>query len=199
MRHPPLSPATTAAVSFATALVCILAIILIVLFFLRGGLFGTLNDIANALVGLGSGFLAWMLFTQFPPGSRVLGLLAFAVAVLGAGVVVLGTELVIFHITSWVLAGWYTAVGNALIGIWLAAFSYFAQREMTLPGGLASFGLVTGLLMAVGFIALLGILLRTDSMASMPWILNLSYVGFFGTYILFPIWAIWLGGNLLTK
>ena len=193
------SPATTGIVAVATGIVVILAIVLVVLFFARGGPFGTFNDICNGLAGVLSGLLAWLLFMQFPARSPSAGLLAFALAVVGAGLVVVGTDLVIFRITGWVLAGWYTAAGNALIGVWLALFCYSRQSSTTLPVGLGTFGLITGLLMAAGLFAIPGIIARIDSMASLPWFLIVSYLGFLGAYILFPVWAIWLGRTLLVK
>lgn len=190
---------STGGVAVATGIVLILAIVLILLFFTLGEPFGTLNDLANGLAGILCGLLAWMLFAQHPAKSSLLSELALALAVIGAGVVVVGTVLVVFKVTGWVLAAWYTAVGNALIGIWLAAFSYSAGRSLILPGSLPAFGLITGLLMVTGFFAVPGILARIDSMASLPWYLNLSYVEYLGTYILFPAWAIWLGRTLLVK
>jgi len=43
-----------------------------------------------------------------------------------------------------------------------------------------------------------GIIAGIDSM-DMPWYLYIAFFGYLGTYILYPIWTIWLGRNLLLK
>ncbi len=145
------------------------------------------------------GLLAWILHTHYPSESPLLSELTLVLALIGALIVVAGTVLVVFKFTGWVLAGFYTAVGNASIGIWLVAFVYAVQRTGMLSGHFLTFGTIAGLLMAVGIVSVVGIIARVDSMESLPWYLNLGYLGFLGTYILFPIWAIWLGRNLLTR
>jgi hypothetical protein len=199
MTESTVSSATTGWIAVAAGIACVLAVILIVLFFTLGEPFGTLNDLTNGLAGILCGLLAWVLYTHFPSKSPLLSQLSVVLAVIGALIAVAGTVLVVFNITGWVLAGFYTAVGNALIGIWLAAFGYAVQRTVSLPGQLFTFGTIAGLLMAVGIVAVAGIIARVDSMESLPWYLNLGYLGFFGTYILFPVWAIWLGHSLLKR
>jgi hypothetical protein len=107
--------------------------------------------------------------------------------------------LVILKFTGFVLAGWYTGVGNALIGLWLVAFCFSIQNGIGFSNNLITFGLVVGLVMAMGLLGIFGIFAGIDSMESLPWYLNIGYLGFFGTYILYPIWTIILGRNLLIK
>jgi hypothetical protein len=33
----------------------------------------------------------------------------------------------------------------------------------------------------------------------MPWYLYVAFLGWLGTYIMYPVWTIWLGRNLLLK
>ena len=185
--------------ALATAIASILATILIFLFYAVGGPFGTLNDIFNGVAGILSAVLAWMLFSKFRLNSSILHRAVLIFALIGALVVMIGSILIIFDFTGWVLAGWYTTVGYALIGIWLLAFSYFMRHIDMFPHNLSTFGLFVGGIMAVGIIAISGILMGIDSTEYTPGYLNLGYMGYLGTYFLYPVWSIWLGRILLAR
>ena len=185
--------------AIAASIAGILALVFIVLFFTVGEPFGTINDVFNGLFAIASGILAWRLYVEYHARSPFISQIALALALIGVVVAVIGSILVIFKFTGWVLAGFYTGVGDALIGVWLAILCYSMLCNNTLSHSLITFGLVVGVLMAIGLISITGIILKIDSMDSMPWYLNLGYIGFFGTYILYPIWAIWLGRVLLSK
>jgi hypothetical protein len=81
-----------------------------------GGPFGTINDVANAVVGVLSVVLAWV--TRNPHSVRVVHL-ALGAAVVGGVLMVLGLILVIFEVTGYYLAGLVSALGAGLIGAWL--------------------------------------------------------------------------------
>jgi hypothetical protein len=185
-------------VALATGIAGFLATILIILFYTVGGSFGTLNDIFNGVAGLLSGVLAWTLRPAFHLNSSTRWAMPLLAAI-GAIVVVIGSILIIFDITGWVLAGWYTTFGSALIGIWLLAFSYSTRRVKTLPQHLSTLGLIAGSLMAVGVIVIPAIVMGIDSTESTPWYISLGYSGFLGTYLLYPAWAVWLGRTLLSQ
>jgi len=110
------------------------AIVLLVVYYAVGGPFGTLNDLANALVGLLSAVLAAQ--------SARLGVPAAAVAAAGAGgaVMVVGSWLVVTGRAGWVLAGLVSAVGAALVGAWLLALNVVVARNGMLPRGLTRLG-----------------------------------------------------------
>jgi hypothetical protein len=120
-------------------------------------------------------------------------------AAIGAIVVVIGSILIIFDITGWVLAGWYTALGNAMIGIWLLTFNQQARQNQMVPSNLSMLGTVAGWLMAIGIIVIPAIVMGIDSTDSTPWYVNLGYAGFLGTYLLYPAWALWLGRAILSR
>ena len=185
-------------VAYATGGAIILAAILLAVFFAVGEPFGTLNDIFNGISGILCGVLAWMLYSQHHAKSPLMSQVALAFAVIGAFVVALGTILVVFKITGWVLAGWYSTAGYALIGIWLVMFCYSMLNNTALPHQLTMFGLIVGLVMAVGLFALLGVLNKVDTMNALPMYLNISYIGYLGDF-LFPIWSIWLARALVAK
>lgn len=74
-----------------------------------------------------------------------------------------------------------------MIGLWLAALCYSMQGGDALPHNLVIFGLIVGAFMAVGLIGIPGIFAGIDSMQSMPWYLYFAFLGYLGTYILYPI------------
>ena len=143
--------------------------------------------------------LAWMLYAEHHAKSPLMSQIALALAVVGAIFTIIGSILIIFGFTDFVLAAWYSSIGYALIGLWLAAFCYSFLRGDVLPHSLVIFGIVVGAFMAIGLLGIPGILAGIDSMESMPWFLYVAFFGWLGTYILYPIWTIWLGQNLLLK
>ena len=193
------STTTIGWVAIITGVSAILAAIFLALMAAVNPSFGKVNDVFNAIIGISSAVLAWMLFAEHHAKSPLMSQIAVALAVVGAIFTIVGSVLIIYGFTDFVLAGWYTGVGYALIGLWLVAFCYSVQRGDALPQVLIIFGLVVGAFMVVGLIGIPGIFTGIDSMESMPWYLYLAFFGYLGTYILYPIWTIWLGRNLLLK
>jgi len=187
--------------AIATGVSVILAVIFVLLMVTVDVSFGTVNDVFNGILGILSGILAWMLYPGHHARSPLLSQIALVLAVVGVIFTIVGSVLIIFDFTGFVLAGWYTAVGNALIGLWLGAFctSTLRERGDTLPHSLVRFGLVVGAIMGIGMLCIPGILAGVDSMASLPWYLLAGCFGFLGTYILYPIWTIWLGRILIKR
>lgn len=192
------SPAT-GWVAIATGVSAILAVVFITLMFTVNMVFGTANDVFNSVLGISSAVLAWMLFAAYHARSPWMSQIALALAILGAIFCIVGSVLVIYGFTGFVLAGWYTGVGNALIGLWLAAFCCSMQPGEALPRNLLMLGLIAGAFMAFGLIGIPGTFSRVDGMEAMPWFLYFAYFGYLGTYILYPIWTIWLGRTLLLR
>ena len=180
-------------VAIATGVSAILAIIFLTLMATVNMSFGTVNDVFNGIIGISSAVLAWMLYAEHHAKSPLMSQIALSLAVVGAIFTIVGSILIIYGFTDFVLAGWYTAAGNALIGLWLVVFCYSMQRGDALPHNLIMFGLVVGAFMAVGLIGIPGTFAGIDSMESMPWYLYIAFLGYWGTYILYPIWSIWLG------
>jgi hypothetical protein len=163
------------------------------------GRFGTVNDVLNAMVGILSVALAWMLYAEHHARSPLMSQLGLLLVVVGAIFTIIGSALIIFRFTDFVLAGWYTGIGNALISFWLAALCYSMLKGDALHHSLVVFGIIADGFMVMGFLGIPGILDRVDTMESMPWYLGAAYLGFLGTYVLYPIWTIWFGRILLIK
>lgn len=191
--------ATTGWIAIATGVSAILAILFLALMFTVNQSFGRVNDVFNSVIGISSAVLAWMLYAEHHAKSPLMSQIALALAAVGTIFTVIGSLLIVFGFTDFVLAGWYSGIGYALIGLWLAAFCYSMQRGDALPHNLTVFGLVVGAFMAIGLLGIPGIFAGTDSMESLPWYLYVAFLGWLGTYILYPIWTIWLGRALLSS
>ena len=197
----------TASISFATigweAIItgfsAILAVIFLALMYTVKQSLGYVNDILNSLIGIFSAILAVMLYTEFHGKSPLLSEIALGLVVVGAIAAVVGTVLSVARITDFVMAGWYTGIGNALIGLWLVSFCYTLLGSDVFPHNLVIFGLVVGAFMALGLIGIFGIIGKVDKLESMPKYLYVAFLCYLGTYILYPIWAILLGRLLLLK
>jgi hypothetical protein len=181
--------------AMTTGIVGLLALVLLILFFTVGGPFGTLNDICNGLTGLLSGVFAWNLYMNF----RIQPIFLI-LALVGALTVALGSVLIIFDVTGWYLAGLYTSLGYALIGVWLLALNYWARPNNLWPYGLANLGMIAGMIMALGFLMIPGIINRIDAWEAGPWYVNyVGQLGSIGYFLLYPIWCILIGRTLLLK
>lgn len=191
------SNAITGWIAIATGVSAILAVISITLMYTVNQSFGKVNDVFNSMIGIASVVLAWMLYAEHHARSSLMSQMALAFAVAGAIFTVVGSILIIFGFTGFVLAGWYSGIGNALIGLWLAVFCYSLLGGDALTPNLVYFGIVVGAFMATGLLGIPGILVGIDGMESMPWYLYVAFFGWLGTYILYPTWTIWLGRNLL--
>jgi hypothetical protein len=158
-------------------------------FYTVQGPFGTMNDFGNAATGLLSAALAWRLRREIGSGVRRV---AVGVAIAGAALAVIGSTLVVSGTTGFFLAGLVSSVGFAGIGAWLMVLNRNAGETAGWPRGLRTLGVVTGALMAFGLASAPGILLRLDNMATAPAWVWIGFVGWFGTFLVYPAWAIWL-------
>ncbi len=193
------SPSWKVRLAFAIAIILFLALVFITLFFAIGQPFGSLNDVSIGLGAVLSAALAWRFYPThrtYAPRASMFGLIA---ACIGVVFTVVGMVFVISGITGYVLSGWYTEVGYALIGLWLLLLCDSARRAQWLPRGEAIFGMVIGVLLLVGFLAIPGILAAVDSMDQLIWYLATSQISFLGIFILFPAWCFRLARFLATN
>jgi hypothetical protein len=153
------------------------------------GPFGTINDIGNAATGVLSATLAWRLRRQIAgrPANASVG-----AALVAAGIAVAGSALVVSGTTGWFLAGLVSSVGFAGIGVWLVVLNRSDAGGAVLPRRLRLLGIAAGALMTVGVVGLPGVLLGLDDPAAAPAWVWIAFVGWFGTFVVYPAWAIWL-------
>lgn len=177
----------------------ILAVIFLALMYTVKRSLGYINDIFNSLIGIFSAILAFLLYVEFQAGSASLSPIALGLVVVGAIFTIVGTVLSVARITDFVMAGWYTGIGNALLGLWLMNYCYSMLGSDVLPQSLPVFGLVVGAFMALGLIGILGIITKVDKLESMPKYLYVAFFCYMGTYFLYPIWTIQVGRYFLLK
>jgi drug/metabolite transporter (DMT)-like permease len=156
-------------------------------FYAVQGPFGTINDLGNATTALLSAGLAWRLRREL---DGAIGRAALGAALAGAAVAVAGSALVVSGTTGFFLAGLVSSVGFAGIGAWLVALNRRAGGTTGWPRGVRALGVVAGTMMAFGLASAPGILLRLDDMSTAPAWVWLGFVGWFGTFLVYPAWAI---------
>ena len=163
-------------VAQALAAVAVASWASLIIFFIIGGPFGTINDFGNGALAVLCAVLAFLI----GPRRR---LAATTMATAGAATSVVGSFLVISQITGYFFAGLVSAFGFGLIGIWLMLLS----RSGDLPASRAA--VIAGAVMAVGIINVAGILSGSDDPDAAPTWLLAAGVCWVGTYLLLPIWA----------
>jgi hypothetical protein len=159
-------------------------------YFAVRGPFGTINDLGNATTGVLSGWLAWRLRGQL---SGPAGGIAVGAALVGAAITVVGSALVVSGTTGFLFAGLVSSVGFAGIGAWLVIVNRSAGAAAAWPRRLRTLGIVAGGLMAVGIVTAPGIPLGLDDMVTAPVWVWIGSLGWLGTYVIYPAWAIWMG------
>lgn len=178
-------------VAIALAVVIVVTVVCLVLLFTVGGVFGPMNDVGNALIGILSATLAVLLLREAG------GWVGVAASLVGAVFAILGSWLVLSGTTSFVLAGFVSSIGFGLIGAWLALVAWDASAN-ELFGPIVGLARIAAVAMIVGgLVAIPGALMRVDSYASMPaWLWAFS-LGWIGVYVLMPVVLVGLGRRLL--
>lgn len=187
-------------VAIATGVSGLLALVFIILFFTVGQPFGTLNDICIGLMAILSVVLVWMLYPGYHAQSPLLSQVALVIAMFGALLVIVGSVLAISGRTGWFLSGLYMAAGNAMLGLWLLGLNYSALQGNHFPQSLVIFGLISGVILALGLVTIPGIFRGIDTQEYELTIFNyIWWASSLGYLALYPIWCILLGRFLLLK
>jgi hypothetical protein len=176
-------------IAIATAVIGAGSAVSLATYFVAGGPFGTINDLGNATTGILSACLAWRLRGLLTGRARDL---AVAAALAGAAITVLGTSLVVSRTTTFLLAGLVSSVGFAGIGTWLVVVNRRASASTAWPRRLRALGIGAGSIMASGVLVAPGIALRLDDMATAPSWIWIGFLGWLGTFVAYPAWALWV-------
>ncbi len=186
-------------IALALGLVLVFSVLTLMLFYAVGGPFGALNDWSIGASGLLAGGLVLAVRASSQGHSSWAAAVRTALAVFGAALVVVGAALVISDTTGFLLAGLVESFGFALFGFWLVGLSRSMASSGQWPRLLPVLGLTTGILLIIGLVVGPGIVMGLDDMSSAPWWVWVGFVGWFGIFILLPIWSIWLGTVLLRR
>jgi hypothetical protein len=150
---------------------------------------GTANDCLNAGIGWLALALAVAVHRHDRSGWR--GEAATLAAAVGALVLTWGSWLVITETTGYVLAGLVSTLGLSAIGLWLTLAHSASGQDGVLGRGAPRLGLVTGMLMALGAIALPGAVQGVDDLATAPWHVHVGQApAWLGAYVLLPTWCL---------
>ena len=198
-----LSPDKTIGfIALLLAGVAVLGLVFITLFYSLNpdNPFGTLNDYCVALGGILSGMLALAMFPLHHSSAPRLSWLALLSALLGACFASVGSWLVVTSRTGWFLAGLVSTFGYALIGLWLLSVNISIRKQADFSRRLSTFGILTGIGMAIGLSVIPAIFARVDSLESAPWYAVSGLVGGGMSWnILYTIWCIWFGRLIVSN
>jgi hypothetical protein len=181
--------------ALALASTAVVAVVCLTLLYVVGGVFGTVNDWANALVGW------WMLLlavlVRLERGGGWQANAAMGAAAGGAVGLTWGTWLVVTDTTGFYLAGLVSTLGLASLGAWML-LAHTASGTVGLLGtGPARLGRVLGWLMVGGLLALPGALAGVDDVADAQWHSHLAEASaWLGAYVLLPVWSVRLARHL---
>jgi hypothetical protein len=89
-------------------------------------------------------------------------------------------------------------IGYGLIGIWLLLLSYQARMQDAWSRRLAWLGILSGLIMAVGLLAIPRIFIPWVSLNHEPVPEIGELIGYAGWMLFYPIWSIWFGSFEVT-
>jgi hypothetical protein len=192
---------TIGKMAIATGLIGVSTLIFGLIFTFAGDvvpIFYRLNDLFNLIMALMSGALVWMLYSRFREKMTSIHRILLFLVLVGMILAVIGFRLIAFGHTGWVLSGWYTDTAYALIGLWVIGLNFTALQNGLLPKGFSLFGVVVGAVMALGFVALPGLIRNIDSADFMsPILYGIWNMSIQGWIFLYPIWCILLGRWIL--
>jgi hypothetical protein len=191
---------TISGVAIATGIVGLLGLVFIILFFTVGQPFGTLNDICIGLMAILSIFFVWKFYPWHHAQSPLLSQISLVIATLGALLALVGMVLSIAGIKGWFLSGLYMAAGYGMIGLWLLALNYSALQGNVIPQSLVIFGLISGVILALGLVTIPGIFRGIDTQEYKLTVFNsIWWASSLGYLALYPTWCILLGRILLIQ
>jgi hypothetical protein len=189
----PGAPQEIRSAALALGGTAVLALVCLVVFFVVQGPFGAVNDLANAGIGWLVLVLAALVRRADRDGWQADGAVAAAAA--GAAAMTWGSWLVITGRTGFHLAGLVSTLGVAAVGLWMLLAHAASGPAGVLRRGPARLGRLTGALMAVGVLALPGVLSGVDDLAEAPWhSVVAEAIAWLGAYVLLPTWCLRLAG-----
>lgn len=188
------NPQFTQQVVFAYVIVTILAIITLSLLYAGIPFFGPVNDILTAVSAVLIAILIWQLFPLIREKNALVGIVFSLIAWAGTAAIAINAVMVAFGGLGWKEGGMYTAVGFALVGIWLIALLFTIPPQPFLTDGLVRLGIIAGVAMLFGFLA--GPLMAERLDLAVKPIVWLAYVGAGAGWLMFPVWCWMLSKSL---
>ena len=188
------SPQLTQQLGAAIAITAVLSVLTLILLYTGIPFFGPVNDLITAVGGILIAGLALQFHPLLSEEIDGLALVPLLIAWAGAALIAVNAVLVAFGQMDWMLGGMYTAVGYALIGVWLLALLLILRDLPPMDLGLARLGLIAGTAMLFGFLA--GPLLAGRLEMTLKPLAWIAYAAAGAGFILFPIWCWRLAAKL---
>lgn len=190
-------------IALATGVIGVSTLIFGLIFTFAGDvvpIFYSLNDLFNLIMALMSGVLAWLLYFRFRENMTSLHVGLLVLILIGMILAVIGFWMIAIKGTGYLQSGWYTNTAYALIGLWIISLNYTAWQNDLLSKGLSLFGVIIGVVMALGFSAIPGMIQNIDSTYFMsPIHYGIWNASLAGWIILYPLWCMLLGRHLLKQ
>lgn len=146
--------------------------------------------------------IALALHQRVAARSVVASRVATVIGIVGMSILIAFSVLILLRVMTEPQSGMQTALAFGAIGIWLVIANYFSH-ENTLPARLAWLGIFIGaayMLFAIVF-SISGAANVESSAAlqsNIPFLIGYAALSL-SSFILFPVWAIWLGRVLQTR
>lgn len=174
--------------AYLSAAATIVGFVTLIVFFSVGEPFGTIHDISSIILALSLLPLALALYLLQRPCAALLSLIALIIGICAMLAASILQILLVLRVVKLELTLVAVPAAFGVVGVWLLLNSSLALASGTLPSGLAWVGMVAG----VGYIlVILGFILGGQQHP-------LTAVGGLTAVIGYPIWAIWIGGLLLS-
>lgn len=190
-------------------IVGVMGFVSLVLMFVIGEPFGTLNDILSVPTAFLLVLLVFALYRLNAAGHSWLGLLALIAGMTGFAATAIGSTLLVLGRIDFQQSLVYGIGGFGLIGLWALMNSVMGLSSHAFPKGLAWAGILLGVTPTLALLAMF----RADSIATMlsatagqttaaVQFSPLAYLFFIAggiSYALLPVWFILMGRLFLTN
>lgn len=173
--------------STVSAIVTIVGLVTLTLFFTLGQPWGTINDISSVVLALSILPILVMLHHLHRHDAPAVSLVIFFIGVLAMLVVIVFQTLLIVRVIAFTQTAVVVPVAFGLFGASLMAYGYLAFAHEVFSRGLAVLGIIAG----VGYaMVIIGFILGGQEHP-------LTAIGGLAAGVCYPIWAIWFGRMLL--
>ncbi|HET7901252.1 MAG TPA: hypothetical protein VFL59_08685 [Candidatus Nanopelagicales bacterium] len=179
-------------VALWTAVIGLAGLVALVLMGAGLGFLGPVNDVLGGVTGLLALTLA-VVGRDLLPASPAVRTGALLAAVVGGVLVAAGSVLVLTGRTGWYLAGLWSALGWAFLGIWFLVLVLALREDTGWPAWASVVGLVGAILMIVGFGVVPGIARAVDDWGQAGWQLVVPQAANALGSLLFLVWCLAAG------
>lgn len=187
-------------------ILAIIGAVFLVIFFLIGEPFGTLNDLISLPWVLAFFPVLWLFYRLGIDAHKSISIIALVAGVMGLlSVFVLQLLLIFKVITIWQQTYYITSSFGA-IGVWILIANQIGRTENFISLPLATFGIALGVGWILATICVwIGGFPPAESVTSMSNMSQFNIITIIGISLIFigyfvqPIWAIWLGRYILTQ